>query len=457
MIKKILPPIIVLVLCLVLLFLLLRGCQQTSGPETSNPSIFGSTASLPSSVPSGYGQPSCDHNWTNDSCLTPEQCVACGIIQDISRMHQWRSATCTAPETCTVCGATQGGLTAHTYVETDRVDPTSNQPGGVIFTCVCGDSYTQEIDPIVSLGLEFAPWGEGKCIVMGIGTCEDTALYIPAYHEGAKVIGIRNAAFSSCTNLVSVSIPNTVESIGKNAFAGCVNLTKVSIADGVSIIEESAFVRCTALTEITIPKSVTNIAASAFYRCTALRSVKVHPDNPTYHSEGNCLIETASKTLLIGTCNSVIPEDGSVTAIGDGAFDGCSTLTEIVIPDSVVNIGAYAFKDCTGLTKVTIGNGVTIIGSAAFQSCENLTDVTVGTGLQKIGVSAFADCKKLSSIYLPESVTEIGPSVFGGCQCLTEIRFGGTKAQWEAVAKSDNWINRTGNYTIYCTDGEITK
>lgn len=458
--KKIIPPIIVVALCLLILFLVLRGCQQTPSVENPTPTTSttdGSKESVPSSVPGGSGQGTCDHNWTNTSCLTPDSCPNCGMIQDVSGKHSWQAASCTMPQHCAVCGATEGGLAAHTYEETGRVDPTSNQPGSKIFTCVCGDSYTQEIDPIVSEGLEFMGWGEGKCLLIGMGTCTDTELYIPAYHEGAKVVGINRNALDYCGQLVSVSIPDTVETIGEQAFASCVNLKKVTIAEGVSIIENSAFSGCVALTEITIPKSVTNIASSAFAKCTGLTSVKVHPDNPTYHSAGNCIIETGSKTLFMGIQNSIIPDDGSVTSIGFAAFSGCSTLTQITIPDSVVTICDYAFSKCDGLISVTIGNGVISIGHCVFDDCRNLTEVTVGSGLRSIGDSSFADCRKLSKITLPASLCEIGHSVFYRCQSLTEIRYGGTKDQWQAMVKGNDWDLYAYEYTVYCTDGELKK
>ena len=115
-----------------------------------------------------------------------------------------------------------------------------------------------------------------------------------------------------------------------------------------------------------IPDSVTSIDGSAFDGCTGLESIVVEEGNPVYHSAGNCLIETQSKTLLLGCKNSIIPDDGSVTSIGGGAFGNCTGLKEIEIPNSVTVISEGAFQACTGLTKVVILDGVTSIGSAAF-------------------------------------------------------------------------------------------
>ena len=133
-----------------------------------------------------------------------------------------------------------------------------------------------------------------------------------------------------------------------------------------------------------------------------------------------------------------------VTSIGNFAFDGCTGLTNITIPDSVTNIGGYAFYDCpsltsatignsvtsvgdyafyncTGLTSVTIGNNVTRIGESVFQQCTNLVSVMFGNNLASIGRSAFKGCTSLTSITIPDSVTSIGYSAFGGCTGLTSV------------------------------------
>ena len=169
--------------------------------------------------------------------------------------------------------------------------------------------------------------------------------------NGTKTIAA--SAFYYCESLTSIEIPDGVTSVGDSAFSGCSSLTSITIPDSVTSIGWSAFYYCSGLTSITIPDSVTSIGSYAFSGCSELTSITVASSNPVYHSAGNCLIETESKTLILGCKNSIIPTDGSVTSIGWGAFAGCSGLTSIAIPDSVTSIGYEAFLFCESLTSVT--------------------------------------------------------------------------------------------------------
>ena len=150
--------------------------------------------------------------------------------------------------------------------------------------------------------------------------------------------------------------------------------------DGTSVEEyeiyQYAFYNCSGLTSVAISDSVTNIGDYAFYGCSWLESITVATGNTVYHSAGNCLIETATGTLMLGCQNSIIPDNGSVTSIGNYAFQGCNGLTSITIPDSVTSIGRYAFSGCAGLTSMTIPASVTSIGEYAFSECAKIESIT---------------------------------------------------------------------------------
>ena len=219
------------------------------------------------------------------------------------------------------------------------------------------------------------------------------------------------AIFEGCSNLATVNIGDNVTTIPSSAFRNCTGLTSVTIPDSVTSIGYQAFQGCTGLTNITIGNSVTSIGNYAFVGCIGLTSIIVGEGNTKYHSAGNCLIETATKTLILGCKTSVIPAEGRVTSIGD-----------------------YAFRDCTGLTSITIPDSVTSIGYTAFYNCSGLTSVTI-----------------------PDSVTSIGDFAFYDCTGLTSITFNGTIKQWKAIRKGGNWNYNTGNYVVHCTDGDISK
>ena len=274
-----------------------------------------------------------------------------------------------------------------------------------------------------------------------------TSVEIP---DGVTEIGW--AAFYGCSSLASIEIPDSVTSINSSAFNGTAYYNDQShwdtsgvlyignhlidlketisgdytIRDNTKTIADYAFSGCSSLTRITIPESVTSIGEGVFSDCNSLERIEVAPDNPFYHSAGNCLIGTESKILIAGCNTSTIPSDGSVTSIGSGAFSGCSLLENIMIPDSVTEIGENAFYGCSGLTSITIPDGVTSIGEDAFYGCSGLTSVTLGTNsaLFSVGKWAFSNCGSLTSIEIPNSVTLIEDRAFYSCSALTSVTLG---------------------------------
>ena len=110
-----------------------------------------------------------------------------------------------------------------------------------------------------------------------------------------------------------------------------------------------------------------------------------------------------------------------VTDIGESAFDGCSSLTSVIIPNSITSIGSVAFYGCTSLTSITLPNSITNIGGAAFANCYSLTSITIPTSVTNIERNTFAGCSSLSSIIIPNNITSIGYSAFYGCSSLTSV------------------------------------
>ncbi|MBQ9205557.1 MAG: leucine-rich repeat protein [Treponema sp.] len=265
--------------------------------------------------------------------------------------------------------------------------------------------------------------------------------YIPSSLRSVIVTSsqpVPYGAFSGCSGLTNITIPNSVTSIGSSAFSGCSGLTNITIPDSVTSFESSVFSGCSGLTSITIPDGVTSIGSSVFSGCSGLTSITI-PDGVT--SIGSSVFNGCSgltsiaipdsvtniESSVFSGCNglaSITIPDG-VTSIGSRAFSKCSGLTSITIPDSVTNIGEEVFYGCTGLTSVTIPKGN--IGSYVFDGCSNLTSVTIGTkGVTTIGDNAFRDLRSLTEITISDGVAYIGESAFEGCTGLTSVTISST-------------------------------
>ena len=308
-----------------------------------------------------------------------------------------------------------------------------------------------------------------------------------------RVIAIGESAFASYDGLTSVTIPESVTTIGDKAFSDCsglekfegkfasdngrcliVNdtlkafapsgLTQYTIPDEVKVIGYRAFEWCTGLTEITIGESVTTIGDEAFDFCRGLTSVTI--------GESVTTIGDNAFYFCTGLTSVTIPE--SVTTIGNWAFEWCTGLTEITIPESVTTIGSNAFYICdgltefkgkfastdnrclvindtlvsfapSGLTQYTIPDNVKVIGYRAFGGCYGLTSITIPDGVTAIDYGAFGGCDGLTSITIPESVTTIGNWAFSDCDGLTSVTI-------------PNSVTSIGNWAFYRCDGltEIT-
>lgn len=219
-------------------------------------------------------------------------------------------------------------------------------------------------------------------------------------------------------NVMSVTIPDNVTNIDDYAFSNCANLTSITIPNNVTRIGIAAFSHCTNLTSITIPDSVTSIGKCAFFGCTNLRYNTY--DNAQYL--GNA--QNPYLVLVKATANDIIScaIHARAKIIYGSAFEGCTALTNIAIPNSVRSIGGAAFSGCTELTSITIPDSVTSIGTNAFSGCTGLTSVTIGNGATNINSGAFSGCTGLTNITIPDSVMSIGYEAFYGCAALATIQ-----------------------------------
>ena len=262
--------------------------------------------------------------------------------------------------------------------------------------------------------------------------------------DTVRVIG-RNAFFG-CSSIAEITIPNGVEEIGEGAFQACYGLVNVSLPDSLKTIGDCAFGKtpsnsggitiataCTSLASISIPDSVESVGIGVFCGCTALKEADVSFAGESMF-EGCTALETvnirgnSSGNRAIGRkafegCSSLVNViiSDSVTAIGWEAFTNCSALESIVIPDSVTSIGKDAFKYLPKLKTVTIGSGIVELGGQAFYSCPALEEIVIRPGCRSIGSFTFYNCSSLSSVTIPDTVLSIGEAAFCGCTSLEAL------------------------------------
>ncbi len=274
--------------------------------------------------------------------------------------------------------------------------------------------------------------------VSGCNESASGALTIPSVYNGKPVTNIGNGAFSRCTGLTSVTIPNSVTSIGEWAFSGCTGLTSITIPNSVTSIGDYAFYGCTGLTSITIPDSVESIGNYAFFNCTSLTSITI--SNSVESIGDYAFFGCAGLTSIsVAAGNTVYDSRNNCNAINKTASNtliyGCKNTT---IPNSVTSIGNYAFYNCTGLTSITILNSVESIGMGAFYGCTGLTSITIPNSVTSIGMGAFYGCTGLMSISIPDSVTSIGESVLPSA--TTVYCYDGSAAQQYAQANGNSVV-----------------
>ena len=237
----------------------------------------------------------------------------------------------------------------------------------------------------------------------------------PPIREGTKTIA--DFAFSDCSHLIGILIPNSVTSIGNSAFEDCTQLDFMIIPDSIKNIGSDAF------KDTAYYNDESNWENGALYLENYLIDVQEALAGAYTIRDGTTLIACSAFSGCSNLTSIFIPD--GVTCIGDSAFFGCSGLTSITVPDSVTSIGNYAFSDCESLTSITVGDSRNLasIGWGAFSGCSSLTSITIPDSVTSIEDVSFAGCVRLASITIPDSVTSIGYAAFSDCSSLTSVTF----------------------------------
>ena len=221
-----------------------------------------------------------------------------------------------------------------------------------------------------------------------------------------EVTGIAPNCFSSSAYrdlITDIKFPKTIKTIGDNAFKDCKNIAKMDLSTtSLTTVGSSAFSGCTGLEELKLPDSVTEINYSAFYGCSKLAKFDF-PKKLTYIGQSaftNCT--SLPKAELSDT----------IKAIGSSAFSGCTALVAVTLPKDLVSIDEYTFYNCASLTKIAIPNSVKTIGTCAFSGCVRLNAIDIPTSVQSIGSLAFAGCTTLSAVIIPYTLENIASNAF---------------------------------------------
>ena len=282
------------------------------------------------------------------------------------------------------------------YTATEKVVPSNKNDFGAIYQSSEWNSET----------------GEGVITFYG----EVTSIGASAFRDCSNLISVTipdnvttigEYAFEYCGSLTNVTIPNSVTTIGEGAFKGCkgeliINSKIIETNYTSSNYPSKGWLRGAEFTSLTISDSVTSIGNWVFWGCESLTSVTI----------GNNVTSIGSQAFEECCSLTSVTIGDSVTSIGNAAFEDCSSLTSVTIPDNVTTIGKYAFCYCENLTSVTIPNSITKIEDFVFSCCSSLTSVTIPNSVTTIGIDAFYQCKNLTSVYckaiIPPSLDNIG-------------------------------------------------
>ncbi len=334
-------------------------------------------------------------------------------------------------------------------------------------------------------GMDFKPYSISKIKITGGGTIPDNAFSsMTTLKEidlsDTQISSIGSYAFSDCTALENIILPESLKSIDTCAFINCTSVKKFNLNDGLDHIGSYAFGNCTGITSLVIPESVTAMDDRMLNGCTSLETLQIpyaatekavacnEKNNDQYDSVADLFMVISwswdnygmdfsdyaiSKIIVTGgykvpsyafasmTTLKEVDLSGSATEqIGDYAFWNCSSLADIKISDKTESIGDYAYYG-TPITALPDSGNIKSIGNYAFLECQKLTDFTIPSSYEILGEGVFANCKGIKKLVIPKNVTTMGALLFNGCTSLAELTLPYAATNL-ACTKSDGYIDQ---------------
>ncbi len=238
-----------------------------------------------------------------------------------------------------------------------------------------------------------------------------------------------------CTNLESITLPETLKIIGEGAFGDCKSLKSIEIPYGVTFIKARAFINCAALTSISLPESLTEIGYDAFNNCALTEIIIPESIAKIDESAFNGCNKLKSVTapahgIAVGKYTETITIS-SGTEIAANRFNDMRYVKNIILPETLTKIGAGAFSGCRALESITLPVGITVLEEKLFKQCYNLSSVNFKGTITEIKSNAFQSCTSLTEIVLPTSLITVSFNAFIGCIALT--------AYCEPESKPSGW------------------
>ena len=269
------------------------------------------------------------------------------------------------------------------------------------------------------------PNGEQYAIVLGLNDKSLTDVTIPSTYQGVTVTSIAARAFES-SSVTSITLPDSINSIGEYAFRSCSNLTSVNLPEGITDLPKYLFFSCSSLTGISLPSTLKSIGEHAFSYCTQLTLIEI-PEGVTKILSGT--FYGCSKLTSVSLPSTIKSIETTSSDSSDGAFSCCNSLASIVIPDGVTSIDYHAFYGCKKLSSVTLPSTLQRIEYGVFNNCSSLKSIVIPDSVAQLGYSyevtwadgIFENCTNLVSVTLPKSLNSISNRLFKNCTSLKNV------------------------------------